>query len=538
MATLYYKVIAVQDDGTEVEVPDFRLLPYVPDVVEPPPEPEDPPIAAIVIAKPSLTVRSSAKVATDPSNKIGTFPTKAQFWVSAQTFATDGNDWIWRQVVKINGENDIRVGGYVAEVMRDGTNRLLDLDEHEPVSDLLYPVVERQYDAKTFYSVQIDGNNSRQQIGVNMRRAVWMTDGNGAVIDSQLAENGVNRVRLIEELNRINKPKWSDHEPYYGHLIRSILKNSKYSTAQTIANAKEYLSILNQYRDENGVPYLRAVFCLVDTFNAYPNMVFKEYVELGYHDGPQGKTGSRFWTDRAWNTHLTNFIVEVVPALTDAYPDLIFGWQIMNEPALTEPATNAAIQAYIEGAKTLARMIWTACDGKHHIMTGLRTGHDISQGLITTEQFYDQLLSGDGKYITMLNHHPYCKRPPIKSTIPTDLLEEWEFMKQDNDAARKHKRPIMADEMGTYLEGYSPTDVLQRDEAETAALEYLQWELGEYACLEWNQMLTVTYDNGTGGSERGLSVVYQKNGQQIAVNTTQGVVKALHDHAQENYKRG
>lgn len=130
---LYYKVVAVCADGTEKEVPDFRLKPYEGTVAPPEPPSDDAPIAAVVTNPNGLNVRSDHFVANNPSNIVGEFQNGEQIWVSVETYAKDGDNWIWRKVIKVNGTGDSRVGKYVAEKNRDSTIRHLDIQEENPL---------------------------------------------------------------------------------------------------------------------------------------------------------------------------------------------------------------------------------------------------------------------------------------------------------------------------------------------------------------------------------------------------------------------
>jgi hypothetical protein len=447
--------------------------------------------------------------------------------------------WEWYKIGMTNGDTETYEGRFVARQSADGKTvflKIQDLPDPKAFSPSLYPVVEKFYDGLASLNAILDGNNPRRQTGANGRRFMWMLDGDGAVRDSQFLETGADRTRLIEELDRLNKPNWT-HEPLYGHLIRVYVKNNEFDTAQTIKNGHAFMKLIDTYRG-NGLPYIRVVFCMVDTFNAYPNMVFPEYVK-DYHTGPDGKTNSKFWIDRAWESAYMELVEAFVPAMSDAYPDLIFGWQIMNEAAVTEPATVAAIEAFIEGNQAIAHRIWELSGGRHHIMTGWRTAADIYQDAMSAEAFYDLLLNADGNAITCINNHPYIKEPPLANdwmTNPYSLFEDWDKMLADIVAGRKHKRLYVADEFGSRCDGW-PAWHVGRDVVDKHALEYLQWRMMAYAVMAWALALTGTFDQGF-GDDRGLTRYKSINGVQHEYGSTPGAAGALSKHGQDNYGRG
>ncbi len=189
--------------------------------------------------------------------------------------------WVWGQIDMTNGDTETYKDRYVALRSADGNTVFMTAKDHDPkaVSPSLYPVVKHNDGS---LRATLDGNNIRQQTGANGRRFMFMLNLNGAVLDSQFLETGANQARLIEELDRLNKPNWT-HEPLYGQYIRVYVQNNEFDKDQIIKNGHEFMRVINTYRDHNNLPYIRVIFCIVDTFNAYPNMVFNEYVAQGYH---------------------------------------------------------------------------------------------------------------------------------------------------------------------------------------------------------------------------------------------------------------
>lgn len=531
---LYIQQVEVYDDGSEKIIAKFQ--PYV-EGGTPPPPPEDKIYAARVETN-SLNVRNEPNIGGLP---FATLDKGQNFFLTLVPTDTPKYDkvWVWGVIVKQNGDNSL-VGKFVAIKRADGTGTPLVsiTDELNPPKASLYPTMKRTYGTRTFNSIQIDGSNSRQQIGANFTFGLWMVEGNGAIIDESLKANGVTNKLTKEELDKFNKPNWvypPDEEPYNGHILRVRVKNKRYGLDQTIKNGHEFMKLIKTYTA--GVPYIRVLFCFTDTFGQYPNLYFQD--EQAYHDQPQAKTGNRYWNDEVWRRNLLPFAKGFIEAM-QPYADYIFGWQTGNEFALNAPqnggANIQAIDDYIGGQNELATTFAVACERKHHIMTGQRTAHDIYQETMDSATFYKKLYKNSD--LTCVNFHPYCNKPPIVELTPTAVFREWGYMQKDLEGATLMGLPIVADEMGTYQDGYGFAQP-QRDEVLKYSLQYLQWVCGVWCCKVWNQMLRVDIDRGYGDAERGFSAV-RKNAQgvSVAVTSTPGAVKVAHDHAGENYKRG
>ncbi len=234
-----------------------------------------------------------------------------------------------------------------------------------------------------------------------------------------------------------------------------------------------------------------------------------------------------------------DLVEEFVPAMSEAYPDLIFGWQIMNEAALTEPATIPAIEAFISGNQEIAKRIWELCGKRHHIMTGLRCGADIYQNAMSADDFWRKLLSGDGQYITAINNHYYVKSPPLPAgweSNPHNLFEEYHKLLPDSIAADKYNRLKIVDEFGSDCDGW-PSWHTPRDVVDKHAMEYLQWVLLYNILMAWALALTGTFDQGF-GDVRGMTRYKSIDGQQHEYGSTPGSAAALSKHGKDNYARG
>lgn len=536
---LHYRQVttAVYDDDTQQVVSDLLLTPYSEDTTPP----EQPlPIAASVLVD-GLAVRSEAFTRGGEDTVQIRLPEGTNIFIDRLDDETpQESKYEWG--VNVLDINQTRIGDYVAIRNKDTGTQFLDLSEAlNPPKATLYPIVEKTYGNRTFQNIQIDGNNSRQQIGANFTFGLWMVDGNGAVIDADLKANGVTLGLTFEELNKFNKPHWTapnDEEPYYGHVLRVRVNNKRYGIQQAILNGLTFMKwIKDKYTSNDGIPYIRVLFCFTDTFGRYPNLYFGD--EQSYHDQPLDKTGNRYWNDEVWRRNLLPFAQAFIEAMMP-YADYILGWQTGNEFALNAPQNGGAnlqsIQDYIGGQKELALTFSLACDRKHHIMTGQRTGHDIYQEVMSSQDFYNQLFKDSE--LTSVNFHPYCLKPPISELSPSRVFAEWDYMQADIANAKRLELPIIADEMGTWFEGYAFGQP-QRDEVLKYALQYLQWTQGVWCCMVWNQMLRADIDRGYGDSARGFSSVKKdQNGQPIAVSSTAGCVKVAHDHAKANYERG
>lgn len=536
---LYIKQIAVYDDGTEAEF--FKLQPYVEGGTTPPPEPPPNEDVWAVVVSDYVNTRENpnttgAAIRLDKERNI---------FIKRVPTDTAGYDksWVWWEIVLTNGDTDTFKGRFVAEKSADGKTVFLNIKETElNPKAILYPSIKRSYGTRTFNSIQIDGSNSRQQIGVNFTFGLWMVEGNGAVIDASLKANGVTNKLTREELDKANKPDWvypPDEKPYGAHILRVRVKNMGYGLDQTIKNGREFMKLIQSYTSQSGIPYLRVLFCFSDTFGTYPNLYFQD--EQSYHDQPQGKTGNRYWNDEVWRRNLLLFGQAFIEAMRP-YDNYIFGWQTGNEFALNAPQNSGAnqqsINDYIGGQKELATAFAVACDRQHHIMTGQRTAHDIYQDVMSSEAFYKALYANSD--LTCVNFHPYCNQPPIADLTPNSVFREWDYMVKDIEGAKLPEvdLPIIADEMGTYQEGYGFAQP-QRDEVLQYSLEYLQWVCGVWCCKFWNQMLKADIDRGYGDNSRGFTAVKKDaNGNPIAVVSTPGAVDVADKHSDTNYQRG
>ena len=324
------KVYGVEDDDSEVFL--YTIATLDSDTTEPP-EPEDDPIAAIVIAKPSLTVRSSPKVVNDPSNAVDKFQTGEQIWVSAQTYATDGDDYIWRQVIKVNGSGDDRVGKYVAEQNRDNTVRFLDLKEDKPnppasriwgskgliVGSQFIPVFTKN---KAIHPVFMANKRPLAFEGKNIKPFEHSTTHYRDFTLERLKLAGINTIR------------------FYFPLIG-------YSDDWLIDRMKEALDLLEGR--------FTAFITLLDCVDGRPNAphVFTE--DAGFYNG--GFLHKSYFTGKHYKQRMLPAATKLAKALKDRD---VFAYGVANEPkAYGGAASDAEQQAVIDFLHEVADMLHT-----------------------------------------------------------------------------------------------------------------------------------------------------------------------------------
>jgi lysozyme len=347
-------------------------------------------------------------------------------------------------------------------------------DREGPVRQpLLAPIVRKQAGNQDYYSFDRSGNDE-PQLGVNGRRFAFLD------VDPQLVPNGSSWAVLLEQLGKADDMNAS--------ILRVYAKHKDFSTQQCIDQMRKLLNELN-----HRVRVTRLLIVLNDSLTG-ANMYFQE--ELPYHTGPLGHLSTDYWRDQAYRDHFADFLRTYVPAVMDGFEDLIFGFQIINEPQLTQdpPPTEADTEVFIEGMHKLCELVFNLADGKLPVGTGLRDAFDVCPSPQQTNHLEWTRRIHASPYITFISGNIYQE----------ENSPQWEHRDSHEiniDVAHETQRPFLFTEIGTRHQQQPPGT-----QREIVLGDFYTWAYVTkrvYACMPW--ALQFGPDRGFGSALHGLT---------------------------------
>lgn len=420
---------------------------------------------------------------------------------SPQSTVADGYTWL--QIDLHNGENDQFTGRWCAKGSTDGKQEFckqiecVDVQpEPEPENGIVQatraPIIQRLYDGGVYYAFNIQ-NDFHSKIGANLRDLAFG--------DIKWPKNGISEEYIQKQLLRLNHrtgcppgaPTWQSMN---AAIIRVGACFKDCSFEENVSRCRGILERLKSYVYE-GNPLIRVLFTMNDSLG-HGGMILKAEHDL--HTGALGHFDPTYWLLSKWQPEFENWLRYGIPAIVEGYENLVFGFNLVNEPQLPVGSRHRAESvAFANAMRSLSETAFKAGNSQFPIGIGIANTWQTcpSEGGALPEEWSRQLYE-DQPYIHWVSGHWYQNSDP-------DI-----YMKNDYRTAIETERPYIIEEYGTL---YAQPE---REKVEAAFLEEWLVKRRAYAALGW-ALQDETVDRGPGDKVQGWDYVNDPIGTQNVI---------------------